>query len=197
MITKYYGRNYSLQTLRSLSGITREGVSLLGISEAAESIGFRTLAIKTTLEKLEEEAVLPLIAHWRQSHFIVIYKIRGNNIYVADPASDLISYTKQEFSKMWVSTKEEDEKQGVVLLLEPTPGFYNANDEKKNTLNFSLLLRYLVRYKKLLFQLFLGLLVGSLLQLIFPFLTQSIVDIGINTRDIKFIFLIIILSLFS
>ncbi|MBS1599968.1 MAG: peptidase domain-containing ABC transporter [Bacteroidetes bacterium] len=195
MITKYYGKNYSLQTLRSISGFTKEGVSLLGISEAAEEIGFRTLAIKTTLEKLEHEAILPLIAHWRQSHFVVIYKITKNNIYVADPASNLITYTKKEFAKMWISTKSDDNEQGVVLLLEPTPKFFNADDEKTNKLNFSLLLRYLVRYKKLLFQLFLGLLIGSLLQLVFPFLTQSIVDIGINTRDIKFIYIILIAQL--
>jgi len=195
MITKYYGKNYSLETLRSISGFTREGVSLLGISEAAEEIGFRTLAIKTTLDKLEREAILPLIAHWRQSHFVVIYKIRGNHIYIADPAADLITYTKEEFAKMWLSSKSGSAEQGVALLLEPTPKFFNANDEKKSKLNFSLLLRYLVRYKKLLLQLFLGLLIGSLLQLVFPFLTQSIVDVGINARDMKFIYIILVAQL--
>src|ERR1700733_9283604 len=105
MIAKYYGKNYTIQTLRSKSGISREGVSMLGIGEAAEAIGFRTLAVKTTIEKISAEGVLPLIAHWHQNHFLVVYKIKGDKIYVADPARSLIVYTKQEFCKLWVSTE--------------------------------------------------------------------------------------------
>jgi ATP-binding cassette subfamily B protein len=195
MIAKYHGKNYTLQTLRSKSGINREGVSLLGIGEAAEAIGFRTLSVKTTIDKISEEGIFPLIAHWHQSHFLVIYKIKNDKIFVADPARSLIVYTKEEFSRMWVSTEENGQKLGVIMLLEPTPQFYEAEGEKSSKLSFSLLFRYLLKYKKLLVQLVLGLLVGSLIQLIFPFLTQSIVDIGINTHDINFIYLILLAQL--
>lgn len=191
MIAKYYGKNYSLETLRTKSGVNREGVSMFGLAEAAEAIGFRTLAVKTTIDKVSQEAIFPLIAHWNQKHFLVIYRIKDDKIYVADPGRDLLVYTKEEFSKLWISTQEDDEKLGVVLLLEPTPQFYEAEGDKGTKLSFKLLSRYLLNYKKLLIQLILGLLVGSLLQLIFPFLTQSIVDIGINTHDINFIFLIL------
>jgi ATP-binding cassette, subfamily B, bacterial len=192
MIARYYGKNYALQTLRTKSGINREGASLLGLGEAAEAIGFRTLAVTTTLEKIAGEGIFPMIAHWHQNHFLVIYKIKGDKIYIADPGRDLLTYTKLEFLKLWVSTEENGQKLGVVMLLEPTPQFYEAEGDKTTSLNFTLLFRYFLRYKKLLFQLLLGLLVGSLLQLIFPFLTQSIVDVGINTRDINFIYLVLL-----
>lgn len=195
IIAKYYGKNYNLQTLRSTSGITKEGVSLLGISEAAESIGFRTLAVKTTVEKIKQERVLPLIAHWQQNHFVVVYKIKKNNIYIADPGKGRVVFTKDEFLQRWVSSKKNNEEQGIVLIIEPTPKFFEANDEKKNKLNFLLLFRYLFSYKKLLFQLIIGLLMGSLLQLIFPFLTQAVVDIGINEHDIQFIYIILFAQL--
>ena len=195
MIAKYYGKSYTLETLRAKSGITREGVSLLGISEAAEAIGFRTLAVKTSIDKISAEGIFPLIAHWDQKHFLVIYKIKGDKVYVADPGRDLIVYTKAEFAKMWVSTEQNGELQGIVMLLEPAPGFYEADDEKNVGLNFKLLAGYLWNYKKLIIQLLLGLLVGSLLQLIFPFLTQSIVDVGINTHDVQFIYLVLLAQL--
>jgi ATP-binding cassette subfamily B protein len=191
MIAKYYGKNYSLQTLRSKSGINREGVSMLGISEAAEAIGFRTLVVKTTLEKVESEAILPLIAHWNQNHFLVVYKIKGNKIYVADPGRELLVYSRSEFARLWESTLEDGQNHGVIMLLEPAPQFYNAKDEAGSSLSFKMLFKYLLNYKKLLVQLLLGLLAGSLLQLIFPFLTQSIVDVGITNRDIGFIHLIL------
>ena len=195
MIAKYYGKNYSLQTLRAKSGINREGVSLLGIAEAAESIGFKTIAVKTTIDKIVSDGIFPMIAHWNQTHFLVIYKIKGDKIYLADPARGLIVYKKSEFSRLWVSTVEEGQNLGVVMLLEPSPEFYEAEGDKSTRLNFKLLARYLLKYKKLLFQLLLGLLAGSLIQLIIPFLTQSIVDVGINTRDVKFIYLILLAQL--
>lgn len=192
MIAKYYGKSYTAQTLRQRSYITREGVSLLGISDAAESIGMRTMGVKTTLENLEKEKVTPFIAHWNQNHFVVVYKIYKNKVYVADPGSSKITYTKKEFSEHWISTTKNGENQGIALLLEPTPAFYEQADEKPDKTKFRFLFKYLKPHKKLIWQLVLGLVFGSLIQLIFPFLTQSIVDYGIANNNLSFITLVLI-----
>lgn len=196
MIAKYYGKNISLQQLRQLTQTTRSGSSLLGISDAAEKTGFRTLGAKITYEKLLEDAPLPCIAHWNQNHFVVIYKIKKDRVYIADPGHGLLKYTKEEFLKSWKS----DATEGVILLLEPTPAF-NAEDiphSEKTGLRpkaFAFLFSYVFKYKKLLVQLTIGLIAGSLLQLLFPFLTQSIVDIGVQNNDVKFIYLILFAQL--
>lgn len=200
MVTKHYGKNISLQDIRQLASTTREGSSLLGISEAAEKIGFRTIGVKVTYEKLLEDTPFPCIAHWNQNHFVVIYKIKRDRVFIADPGHGLLKYTKDEFLKSWKSTNNE----GILLLLEPTPEFYEeetipsfSKEEGKGggAKGFSFLFKYLLRYKKLLVQLIIGLLAGSLLQLIFPFLTQSIVDIGVQNNDVKFIYLILFAQL--
>jgi len=199
MIAKHHGKSYSIQTLRERSFITREGVSFLGISDAAESIGFRTMGVKIPFEKLAKEVPLPCIVHWKQRHFVVVYEISGKPdkeiIKVADPAHSLIKYTKQEFLKNWLSTKSDGEDTGVCLLLEPTPDFYKQDDEKLNKRNFGYLFSYLKPHHKFLVQLIFGMILGSLLQLIFPFLTQSIVDVGINNQDLNFITLVLIAQL--
>ncbi|WP_040497269.1 peptidase domain-containing ABC transporter [Fulvivirga imtechensis] len=195
IIAKHYGKSYSLQTLRDKSYITREGVSLLGISDAAESIGFRTLAAKIPFEKLKEEAPTPFIAHWRQQHFIVVYDFTKKHVLVSDPAHGLVKLTKKEFLDGWLSDRDKGEEIGVVLLLEPSPDFYKTEDEQVNKSGFKFLFKYLRPYKKFIVQLFLGMLVGSILQLIFPFLTQSIVDIGIQNQDLNFVTLILIAQL--
>ncbi len=195
MVTRFYGKHYSIQKLREMSFITRAGVSMLGISDAAEAIGMRTMGVKLSFEKLEKEAVLPCIVHWTQKHFIVVYKIKKDKVYVADPAHGLVTYTKEEFLKGWISTRKDGEEQGICLLLEPGPDFYQYEDEKINKTGFKFLFSYLKPYKKFIIQLFLGLLLGSLLQLIFPFLTQAIVDKGINLRDISFVYLVLIAQL--
>lgn len=189
MIAKHFGRNFKLQTLRQLCEINREGVSLLGISKAAEKIGFRTLAAKLDLSTLNE-AELPNILHWRQNHFVVLYKIKNDKYYIADPASGLITLTEKEFIDNWESKKEIQE--GIALLLTPTPQFYEQDDEEQGEVKWGVLLRYLILYRKLVMQLLFGLGIGSILQLIAPFLTQSIVDIGINSHNLNFIYLILI-----
>ncbi len=191
MIAKHYGRNYSLQKLRNLSGINREGVSLLGISEAAEKIGFRTTGARLTSEQLDQ-VDLPCILHWRQNHFVVLYKIKKGRYYVADPGKGLIQYTREEFYKGWLSTNSNGDGQGIALIISPTPAFYEAEGDKSSKVSFSYLFGYLVKYKSLIIQLLVGLGVGSLLQLIVPFLTQSVVDVGINTRNLNFIYIILI-----
>lgn len=188
MIAKFYGKNYSLPGLRTLSGIGKQGVSMLGISEAAEAIGFRTLAVTTTLEKICEQDLLPCIAHWSQNHFVIIYKIKKNKVYVADPGKALLAYPQEEFMRKWSAAGTA---QGIVLLLEPGPKFYEKQGDQQAGISFSTLFSYLWSYKKLLVQLVLGFIAGTVLQLIFPFLTQAIVDVGIETGDLQFIYIIL------
>lgn len=189
MIIKHYGRNYPIQRLRALCQINRGGVNLLGISEAAEKIGFRSIGVKLTIDQLKG-IELPIILHWRQNHFVVLYKVKKGMFHVADPAKGLISYTEKEFSKDWFGHKGLHD--GISLLISPTPQFYEQEDEKGNELNWVSILRYFYTYRKLFVQLILGLLVGTLLSLITPFLTQSVVDIGINTSNLNFVYLILI-----
>jgi len=206
MVAKHYGRSVSIDKLRNLSETTREGSSLHNISNSAEKIGFRTLGVKIDYNKLKTEVPLPVILFWNQNHFVVVYKIRTRNergrskdiIWVADPGHGKIKLTKQEFLKNWIGDNATEETEGgVALLLEPTPRLKQTeNDDIEVKQGFSFLYQYLFRYKKFLFQLIIGLLAGSLLQLIFPFLTQSVVDIGIQNKDINFIYLILIAQLF-
>ncbi len=195
MIAKYYGRNYSLQTLRDKTHITKEGVSMRGISDAAESIGFRTMGVSITFDKLKFEAPLPVIVHWKQNHFIVVYKITKNKIYVADPSFGLISYSYEEFINNWISSKTSGEKRGAVLLIQPAPEFYKKTGEEINRKNFRFLFNYIRPYRRFIRQLLYGVILASILQLIFPFLTQSLVDYGINNQDMNFIYLILISQL--
>jgi ATP-binding cassette subfamily B protein len=198
MNSRHHGRQHNLALLSEYCHITREGVSLLGISDAAEKIGFRTMGVKISYEKLANEVPLPCIAHWKQRHFVVVYGIGGKHkdkVKVADPAHGLLTYSRAEFEKAWASTSEQGEPMGVCLLLEPTPDFYAAPEELAPKNSFRYLFAYLKPHHKLLMQLMLGMLLGSLLQLIFPFLTQSVVDVGINTRDLNFITLVLIAQL--
>jgi len=200
MIAKFYGKSYSNQTLREKSFITHSGVSLLGISEAAESIGFRTMGVKITPEQLRE-VPLPAILHWNQQHFVVLYRIvetlRATSLrfHIADPAGSKYTLDKEGLIKCWASTVQNNEKTGMALLLEPTPDFYVQEDEKKSGKSISFFFRYLFPYKSQLVQLFIGLIIGSVLSLIFPFLTQSIVDKGINNQNLDFVTLILIAQL--
>jgi len=189
MVAKYYGRNISIQKLRTLCFINKGGVNLLAISEAAEKLGMRTTGAKLNLPQLKQ-AELPCILHWRQNHFVVLYKIRNNKYYIADPAAGLLKLDEKTFTKNWYSHKELHD--GVSLLLSPSPLFYEQEEDKKSKVSWLSILRYFYAYKKLFVQLVMGLGVGTLLSLITPFLTQSIVDIGINTRNISFVYLILI-----
>lgn len=196
MIAKHYGRSYTLQSLREKSFITREGVSMLGISEAAEAIGFRTSGVRISLEQLMTEIPLPCILHWNQHHFVVCYKIKKNNLYIADPAAGLVTYTAEELKRCWISTKVDGEDTGTALLLEPGPEFYSLDDEQKqDKRSLRFFFRYLTPYKKELLQLVLGMITASILQLILPFLTQALVDTGIRDSNLNFITLILIAQL--
>ena len=196
MVAAFYGRHYSLEGLKEKSFITREGVSMLGISEAAEKIGFRSICVQVGYEKLQE-APLPCIIHWNQQHFVVVYKLNDKHVWVADPGAGKLKYTKEEFCNCWLSSRKNEEDTGVALLLEPTPEFYTIEDEgdEVNRKGFSFLYSYLRPYRGLVGQLLLGLLLGSMIQLMLPFLTQSVVDFGINNQNLGFIYLVLIAQL--
>lgn len=196
MIAKHYGKKYSLQYLREQCYISRQGVSLLGISNAAEKIGFKSVGVRIDINKLINDVPLPAIIHWNQNHFVVVYKITKNGtVHIADPAQGLLSYSKEEFEKAWLSDKKSGEKTGIALILEPTPSFYEQKGNASDRTRFSFLYKYLTPHKKYIVQLILGMLLGSLIQLIMPFLTQSVVDIGIGTQNLGFITLILIAQL--
>ena len=199
MIAKHYGKQFDQGILRQICALGKDGVSLLGISKAAETIGFKTKGGRLSLDMLAEEVPLPCIVHWNQNHFVVVYNIKKNRkgifkIYVADPGKGLLTYTKEEFCNHWASTKTNGEEKGIALLLEPTEQFYSQSGAEilptRNRIKF--LWNYLKKYKRFFTQLILGLLLGSLLQLVFPFLTQAIVDTGIGGKDIGFVWLVLL-----
>ncbi len=199
MVAAFYGRQFSLQYLRENCFISRQGVSMLGISEASEKLGMHTIGLRIPISRLIEDVPLPCIIHWNQNHFVVLYRIekskKGNLFYVADPAGSKVTYTEEEFRRCWLSGRNNGEDEGVALCLETTPDFYNQSDkdddkEKKRSILF--LFQYLRPYKKLILQLFIGLGTGSLIQLILPFLTQSIVDFGITNQNLEYIYLVLI-----
>jgi ATP-binding cassette subfamily B protein len=201
IIAKHYGRVLNIQTLRELSETTREGSNLLTLSDAAENIGFRTLGVKLCANDLQETP-LPCILHWNKNHYVVLYKIKKNKYFISDPAHGLLEYTEKEFIKFWIGNNaDETTKEGIVLLLEPTPNFHHQasdiqKDEDKKVFGFGMLSKYVLRYKSFIVQLIIGLFAGSLLQLIFPFLTQSVVDVGIQNQNIHFVYLVLIAQLF-
>ncbi|TDB57958.1 peptidase domain-containing ABC transporter [Arundinibacter roseus] len=240
MVAKHYGRHYSAQTMRERAQIGKDGVSMLGIAEAAEAVGFKTVGVRITLDKLVEEIPLPCILHWGQNHFVVLHKITGDSVsrrflqgirggrkptvdelpvsrgadhqediytprtqsttgsalfHIADPASTLVTYSAEEFERRWLSGEHEGQKKGLALLLEPSTRFYEEEGEKVEGLRLGQLMGYLLRYRQLVVQLGLGMLVASGLSLLLPFLTQAVVDVGIGTQNLSFVYLVLVAQL--
>jgi len=215
MVAKYYGRSYALQNLREKCFITREGVSMLGISDAAESIGFRTTGVRISIDQLMEDVLLPCILHWNQNHFVVCYKIirkkkqwrvkidkigdnedSGERFHIADPVGQKYVMNRNEFSTCWLSSLNEGKDTGSALLLSPMPEFYdNEDDQEKQKRNLGYFFRFLLPYKSQYAQIIVGMILGSIFALIFPFLTQAIVDQGISNNNLNFITLILIAQL--
>ncbi len=196
MIAAWYGKQYPLEWLREHSFLNRSGVSLLGISEAAEQIGFRSIGVQIGYDKLEE-APMPCVVHWDQTHFVVVYKIspasaKKKYVWVADPGAEKIRYTKEEFCRHWLSSCDEGGMTGIALLLEPTPDFYITKDHEDTPAKAGFLFSYLRPYRRLIIQLLLGLVLGSMIQLLLPFLTQSVVDFGITNQNLNFIYLVLL-----
>ena len=201
MIARHYGLDYSMEMLRKRCHITRRGVNLLGISEAAEYIGFETAGVKVTFEQLAEEGVFPCILHWNQNHFVVCYGIEkckrgGYKIHISDPASQRLTYTKDEFERCWIGPQADENSNGVALMLEPSDDFGKIEDEyRKNSRSMLSFVRYFTPYHSMIGQLVLAMLVGSVIQMILPFLSQAMVDQGINGRNLNIITLILFAQL--
>ena len=192
MICKYYGKEYSLESLSRYCFAT-EGVSMLGISEAANKLGLHTICGRVTMEQLPQ-APLPCILHWSQNHFVILYKIKNNKkFYIADPGKGLVTYTEKEFKNHWISTQSKGEEKGIAMFIQPTPAFHELSGETTNRKrSFNFLFGYIKQYRRYFGQIILGALVGCVLQLIFPFLTQAIVDIGITHQNLGIIYLILL-----
>lgn len=207
IIAKFYGKILKIQDLRDYTETNRYGTNLLMLGDAAEKIGFRSISAKVDLNKLQE-IPLPCVLHWNKKHYVVLYNIssklsiqnKKSRIYsISDPAIGLIEYSQEEFLKFWIGNNaNEMTEEGIVLLLEPTVKFHQSEFDKEEgkTLGFGLLFNYLFAYKSFIIQLIIGLAAGSILQLIFPFLTQSIVDVGVNTGNVQFIYMILFAQLF-
>lgn len=202
MVSSYYGKNYPIEYLRENSFLTKEGVSMLGITEAAHIIGFETFPARLTLEKLKENKdSLPVILHWNQNHFVVLIKITKNFLTntirykIADPAHGIITLQEEQVKKSWLSGEDLG---GVALFLQPTEKFYELIPPEQSRLTVKYLFKYLTPYKKQLVFLFFMLLLGSGITLIFPFLTQNLIDKGVNVRNLNMVSIILLaqLSLF-
>lgn len=198
MVAEFYGKRYELQTLRDACHVSEKGVSLLGISDAAESIGLRAKGVRLNWEQLRDMTHLPCIVHWNQCHFIVvcdIIKRKGHcRVLVADPAEGLLKYKTEDFLKSWI---EDGERQcGIALLLDPTSNFYSKNGDARERFGLGFVIGYLRPYKAFIIQILLSMFVASLISLMLPFITQAIVDKGIGTRNIHFVITLLFAQLF-
>ncbi|MDE5573072.1 MAG: peptidase domain-containing ABC transporter [Muribaculaceae bacterium] len=196
-ICKYYGKEVDLQYIRELCHITRNGVSMLGIADAAESLGFKTIGIKLNLEQLAKDVHLPCIIHWSQQHFVVVISVTKRHVTIMDPAAGILKYKTAEFQKSWLHLREKDsdENLGAALLLSPTPAFYDKEFKATSSLKFSHFVKLMVPYKSVTWKIILCMLLGCVFSLIFPYLTQQIVDVGISNSDLSFISLILLAEL--
>jgi ATP-binding cassette subfamily B protein len=198
MIAQYYNKKVNMEWLRSRVPVNSEGVSLFGISEGARLLGFKTVGVMVSFEQLCEKVPFPCIAHWDQNHFVVIWRVRkarkGWKVYVADPAVGLLQYNEEEIIQQWQSTRKDGTNRGMVLLMEPTADFFSMQSAPDKT-SFTYLFSYLRQYKKYVIQVFFGLILGSAIQLVLPFLTQSMVDTGINYKDLNFVYIILLAQL--
>lgn len=193
MIASFYKKNVPLELLTAAAHTDRDGTTLLGISDAADSIGLKNAIVSVDWDVLKDDITYPCIAHWKDRHFIVIYKIKSNEVYVADPAFGRIKYNKEDFLKGWMFGKDQEE--GVLILFEPTPEFSNIEYQQKNKQGFRLVWNYLKRHKKQWLQVLLGVMLVAFFQICFPFLTQAIVDVGINTHNLNFVYTLLLAQL--
>lgn len=192
MIARHYGRHYSLEYLRDLAHLDREGASLTGIAEAAERIGFRSLGVKVPFARLKKDIPLPCIAHWDEKHFVVVYGFDKEKVLIADPAVGKLQMNVKEFRKGWDRDIAATEPRGIILALETTPDFLQMEGDKPQRTGIGFLWNYISHYRTLITQLILGLLFGSIIQLAFPFLMQALVDKGVQLRDYNFVWLILL-----
>lgn len=194
MICRYYGKDYSLEYLDNFCHANVDGISMLGIADGAESVGLETMTAAASTDELRE-IKLPCILHWNQNHFVVLSNIskNGKTFTIADPGKGIIKYHRKEFESHWISSVTDGLPSGTVMQLTPQKKFYDANYEKvAEKRSFRFLFGYIKQYRRYFIQIILGLALGCILQLIMPFLTQAIVDLGIRHKDIGFIWLILL-----
>ncbi len=198
MITNHYGNSMPMQFLRDKSFITREGVSLLGIKEAAENVGFETLPAKMDVDNLTND-LLPAILHWNQNHFVVLNKISTNfftrkkNYKIADPGHGFITLSEDKIKQSWYS----NDSQGIILFLEPTDGFFAYESPKEDNISFKTILPYLKPHKSKIYLMCLLLLLGTITTLIFPILTQKLIDDGVTKKNLNVITYILLLQILT
>ncbi|WP_346883716.1 peptidase domain-containing ABC transporter [uncultured Algibacter sp.] len=189
IISQFHGKYYTIDTLKNYCNINKLGTSLYGLNDASEKIGLHSLPVSLPFNELRDDVPLPCIAHWKENHFIVIYDINKKKVICGDPAFGIINYSHEEFKRGWLS---KNTKSGNLLLLEPSPEFYKKEQDPVENYNLKIFLLHFKPHKKGLYQLLLGLIIGSILQLFLPFLTQSVIDYGINYENLNFIYLILI-----
>jgi ATP-binding cassette subfamily B protein len=195
MVAKFYGRFYSLEYLREISNTGKDGVSLLDLSEAAELIGLKTLAVEADIFQLQDVIPKPCIINWGNNHFVVVYHQDSSKVWIADPAQGKYKLNNDEFIQKWIGADADVENSGIVLICQSTPDFYTFNGKESQKGSWQYVSNYFKQYKALIFQIIIGLFLGSTLQLLFPFFIKSIVDIGINNNDLSFIALVLIAQL--
>ncbi len=196
MVARYYGKFYSLEYLRDLTFVDRQGVSLLGVSDAAEALGFQTLGVRISYDRLIDDIPVPAIAFWRQSHFIVVFKVDKSHVWVGDPAATKVyKITRAEFENGWIVGQQQGQDVGVLLLMETTPEFFLEEGEEVKRTSWSYVFSYYKNYKKLIFQLVLGLILGTIIQVIFPFIMKAVVDLGVQLNNTHIIVIMLVAHL--
>lgn len=201
MIASNYGKDFSLRYLRERASINKLGTSFLGIKDAAKSIGLDAVGVKIDVNQLSSEDVLPCILHWNENHFVVCYNIKKNifgkiDFFIADPANGLIKFSKDELEKNWLGVDKDKNKKGVALIFNTTPAFFENNSgENIQKSKIKPLFKYFEPFRNSLFLLLTGIFLSSFIQLLFPFLTQSIVDIGIKQENLGFVKIVLIAQL--
>jgi ATP-binding cassette subfamily B protein len=193
IILKYYGKYVALDKLHELCETQRHGTTLLSLSMAAESLGFQATGLKIDYESLKDDLVLPCIVFWQQKHFVVVYKVSQNKVFVSDPAYGLITYIKEEFLNNWLT--DESGGTGIALMLQPTSDFEKEDEESERRISISYIWNHLKRHKGLISQLFFSLLAGTLIQFAFPLLAQSLVDHGIQDQNLSFVYMVLLAQL--
>src|SRR2546423_3526036 len=193
IVARHYGRDLPADVAREKCNVGRAGSSVQSIAGAAEAFGYKALPVRMTFDDLRRDAPLPCIAWWQGRHYVVVYRIEGDRVWVSDPAHGRVRYTHDEFCGGWLPAGQE---RGAALFMEPSAGLASASPlPARARVDFSLMRRYIQPHKSMFAQLFLGLLVLSGLQLLFPFLTQAVVDQGIAGQNLGFVRLVLIAQL--
>lgn len=189
-VANYYGKEFSVSYLAKKCYKKRTGTSLLNLKDSAEELGFECAGINTTFKRLIELNSFPYIIHWNQSHYVVLCSIERDVFCVADPSKGLLNYKKEVFLKCWSGIKNDETKTGIALVLRPTRAFYEQEEVKEEAIKFKSLFSYILPYKSYVLKIFFGLIIAGLISMALPFITQLVVDNGIQNKNLKFVTLL-------